>query len=466
MGAFFAYPRGSMASPTRVPMPLQPLLQRLADARANTDALFEKVAPKALYDRPIPERHRLIFYLGHLEAFDWNLLGRGAFDLAADNPELDKLFAFGIDPVGGNLPSDLPSDWPKERAVRKYVSEVRETLDQSLANAFFRSRQPSAQIGGGTLLQVAIEHRLMHAETLAYLLHQLPYESKLADKRFSAARPIGVERSGTVRIPAGHATLGIRRHPDGVPGHSADAATPFGWDNEFEATTEKVPAFGIGAYPVTNGEFLEFVRASGYTDRSAWSDEDWAWKSEQGLEYPFLWVQGRDGWNYRGMFEEYPLPLNAPVYVSYAEASAYARWSGKSLPTEAQWHRAAYGTREGNELDYPWGDELPDPSRGNFDFVAWDPAPASSHPFGASRFGVHDLLGNGWEWTSTLFAPLPGFEPFPFYRGYSADFFDGKHFVMKGGSPRTAACMLRRSFRNWFQPHYPYVYAKFRCVEE
>ena len=63
-------------------------------------------------------------------------------------------------------------------------------------------------------------------------------------------------------------------------------------------------------------------------------------------------------------------------------------------------------------------------------------------------------------------APLPGFEPFPFYRGYSADFFDGKHFVMKGGSARTAACMLRRSFRNWFQPHYPYVYAKFRCVEE
>jgi iron(II)-dependent oxidoreductase len=466
MGALSAYPRGSMASPSRVPMPLQPLLQRLADARANTDALFAKVAPKALYDRPIPERHRLIFYVGHLEAFDWNLLGRGAFDLATDNPEYDKLFAFGIDPVGGNLPSDLPSDWPKERAVRKYVSGVRETLDRSLANAFSRSGHPSPQIGGGTLLQVAIEHRLMHAETLAYLLHQLPYESKLADKRFSSARPIGVDRAGMVRIPAGDATLGTRRHPDGVPGHTADAGTPFGWDNEFEAATEKVPAFGIGAYPVTNGEFLEFVRAAGYTDRSAWSDEDWAWKSEQGLEYPFLWTQGRDGWNYRGMFEEYPLPLNAPVYVSYAEASAYARWSGKSLPTEAQWHRAAYGTREGNELDYPWGGELPDPSRGNFDFAAWDPAPVSSHPFGASRFGVHDLLGNGWEWTSTLFAPLPGFESFPFYRGYSADFFDGKHFVMKGGSARTAACMLRRSFRNWFQPHYPYVYAKFRCVEE
>jgi formylglycine-generating enzyme required for sulfatase activity len=74
------------------------------------------------------------------------------------------------------------------------------------------------------------------------------------------------------------------------------------------------------------------------------------------------------------------------------------------------------------------------------------------------------MIGNGWEWTSTLFDRFPGFEPFPFYRGYSADFFDGKHFVMKGGSARTAACMLRPSFRNWFQPHYQYVYAGFRCV--
>ena len=74
------------------------------------------------------------------------------------------------------------------------------------------------------------------------------------------------------------------------------------------------------------------------------------------------------------------------------------------------------------------------------------------------------MAGNGWEWTSTEFAPFPGFEPFPFYRGYSADFFDGKHFVMKGGSARTAACMLRPTFRNWFQAHYQFIYTGFRCV--
>src|SRR4029077_1678114 len=165
------------------------------------------------------------------------------------------------------------------------------------------------------------------------------------------------------------------------------------------------------------------------------------------------------------MFQDVPLPLDWPVYVSHAEASAYARWAGKSLPTEAQWHRAAYGTRSGSERWYPWGDEAPEPRHGNFDFARWEPAAVGAHPAGASGFGVTDLLGNGWEWTSTFFGPFPGFRPFPFYPGYSADFFDGRHYVMKGGSPRTAAIMLRRTFRNWFQPRYPYVYAKFRCVE-
>ena len=165
------------------------------------------------------------------------------------------------------------------------------------------------------------------------------------------------------------------------------------------------------------------------------------------------------------MFDEVPLPLEWPVYVSHAEATAYARWAGKRLPTEEQWRRAAYGTRTGTVRRYPWGDRELNETLGNFDFHRWDPAPVNAYPESANDFGVEGLLGNGWEWTSTEFAPFPGFEPFPFYRGYSADFFDNKHFVMKGGSARTAACMLRPTFRNWFQAHYQYVYAGFRCVK-
>jgi iron(II)-dependent oxidoreductase len=164
------------------------------------------------------------------------------------------------------------------------------------------------------------------------------------------------------------------------------------------------------------------------------------------------------------MFQELPLIPDWPVYVSHAEASAFARWAKKLLPTEAQWHRAAYGTSQAAERAYPWGESIQQEVRGNFDFSRWDPVPVNAFPENESAFGVAGQIGNGWEWTSSLFEPFPDFQPFAFYPGYSANFFDGKHYVLKGGSPRTGASMLRRSFRNWFQAHYQYVYAGFRCV--
>jgi formylglycine-generating enzyme required for sulfatase activity len=164
------------------------------------------------------------------------------------------------------------------------------------------------------------------------------------------------------------------------------------------------------------------------------------------------------------MFERVSLPESWPVYVTWAEARAFATWSGARLMTEPEFHRAAFGTADGHEQLHPWGDTLRGAVPANCDFKRWDPAPVGAHPDGASAFGIHDLVGNGWEWTSTVFAPFPGFEPMASYPEYSADFFDGSHMVMKGASPVTVRTLLRRGFRNWFRPRYPYVYASFRCV--
>lgn len=441
-----------MATAKMAPKSLQPLLDRLDHAREQTDALFEIIRPEALYERPIPERHRLVFYLGHLEAFDWNLIARDALDHSSFHAEYEKLFAFGIDPVDGQLPHDVPGDWPVVDEIRAYNERLRDRIDTALREA--PEKLPET-IANGNLLHVAIEHRLMHAETLAYLMHGLRHDQKKAPANYpTATKGSAGFAPSAATIPAGTATVGMRRE-----------GGRFGWDNEFEENKVDVSKFRIGVYPVTNGEFLEFLKAGGYLNESLWSVDDWAWRVSAQISHPHFWEKGSEGWQYRGMFENVPLPLDWPVYVSYAEASAYARWKSQSLPSEAQWHRAAYGTPE-RECAYPWGDVEAGPERGNFDFARWDPSSVTAHPAGQSAFGLHDLLGNGWEWTSTPFAPFPGFTPFPFYPGYSANFFDGQHFVMKGGSPRTALCMLRRSFRNWFQPHYPYLYAKFRTVGE
>ena len=437
----------------REPSLRHPLLERLAEARRVTDELFDIVRREHLYDRPIAERHRIVFYIGHLEAFDRNLFDKRLFDLPNADPAYDQLFAFGIDPVDGGLPTDQPGDWPSLDEVQAYKMRVRADIDARFDPTRLVAEPASADEPPVKLLEVAIEHRLMHAETLAYMLHQLPVDRKIAPANAASERtsdrPLVHE---TVHVPEGTVTLGLSR-----------ASAQFGWDNEFDETRVDVPAFDIDRYMVTNRDYLRFIDAGGYWNRDFWNDADWAWKERHRIAHPAFWIPGDEAddtaasadqadasWKLRTMFEEMPLPLDWPVYVSHAEASAYARWAGKTLPTEAQWQRAATGA--------------PHVAEGNFDFRRWDPTPVQAHPENRSAFGVEGQFGNGWEWTSTTFGPLDGFEPFPFYLGYSANFFDGKHFIIKGGSPRTAACMLRPSFRNWFQGHYQYVYAGFRCV--
>jgi len=424
------------------------LAAALAEARARTDDLFSILKSDALYERPIPERHRLVFYLGHLEAFDWNLIARQGYGVDAFDPRFDKLFAFGIDPTDGGLPSEPASDWPRRNEIEAYNRRTRDVVDEILMG----DRKPAAGHDAATLFHMAIEHRLMHAETLAYLLHQVPHGMKHT-RRDPVAPPPRADVRASRPVPAGVALLGRSR-----------SEGRFGWDNEFGTVEVEVPAFTIGAHKVTNGRFLEFLEDGGYEARRLWEDRDWEWKVRAGVSHPGFWIREDGAWGYRGMFEDRALPLDAPVYVSLAEARAFARWAGARIPTEAQFHRAAYATLDGTTREYPWGNEGPDERHGNFGFRRWDPTPVGCYPEGRSASGVEELVGNGWEWTSTPFAPFPGFAPHPFYAGYSADFFDGDHYVMKGGSPRTSTAFLRRSFRNWFQPRYPYVYTAFRLV--
>jgi iron(II)-dependent oxidoreductase len=381
------------------------LIRALNDARKRTDELFTLLVQDAIYDRPIPERHRNIFYLGHLEAFDWNLIGRKTLGMASFHPAFDKLFEFGIDPPVGRLPEDQPADWPSTEEIGLYNARARQAIDRALGDGGVPEQ----------IWRVAIEHRLMHAETFAYMLHNLPAERKIAPPDAAPATEGAPVSAAMIEVPAGDATLGLK------PGAG------FGWDNEFEEHTVAVQPFAMSQHKVSNGQYLNFVRA--------------------GAEPPYFWVKRGDQWFTRTMFGFAQLPLTWPAYVTQQQAAAYARWKGQSLPTEEQYHRASRGA----------------PAAGNYDFHSWDPVPVTD--FSPNPLGFSQLAGNGWEWTSTVFQPFRGFEPFPFYPGYSANFFDGDHYVLKGASARTAACFLRPSFRNWFRPDYPYVFAGFRCVE-
>jgi len=439
---------------------VETMTDRLSEAWARTDRIFEILAPGSWLAQPIALRHPFIFYLGHLPAFAWNHVGGELLGRPAFNPAFDELFSRGIDPdvddpIHCHDHPDVPATWPAVPEVLAYRDRVRAALlDAGAAVADRASTHLMAR--EGRVFAMVAEHELMHQETLLYMLQRLPLEQKV---RPSWVPPLvlGPGRpADKIAIPAGPATLGARFDE-----------LSFGWDNEFSALEVPVPAFRIDGTAVTNRQFLAFVEDGGYRRPELWSDEDRVWLGHAAIEHPVVWELTDGRWMYRTLFE--PVPLDAaadwPVYASLAEARAFARWRGERLPTEAEFQRAAFGRPGGGSLRWPWGDTPPTEGHGNFGYRHWAPTPVGTHPGGASAWGVQDLIGDGWEWTNTVFGGLPGFTPYiPGYAGYSADFFDGKHYVLKGGSWATADDLVRASFRNWFQAHYPYVFATFRCV--
>lgn len=409
----------------------RPLIDWYRANRERSRELFDAIAPDAYYARPISLRHPFVFYEGHFPAFSFLVLHERGLGKARLDPALEELFERGIDPRdAAAAQAAARDDWPDRAAVRRFADACDAAVLDDLAHATLDDPQRPLLVGAEAVYTI-LEHEEMHHETLTYLIHQLPVTHKRGPSPDERDEMPAAPHEA-VDIPAGCATLGRPR------------GEGFGWDNEFEEIQLDVAAFTIDRYNVTNGHYLAFVRDGG--------------------PVPPFWVADGARWRLRTVFDEVPLPQSWPVYVTHEQATAFAAWAGGRLPSEAEYHRAAFGTPDGRERRYPWGDASPGAQHGNFGFRTFDPEPVGSRPAGASAWGVEDLVGNGWEWTGTPFAPLPGFRPMASYPQYSADFFDGKHYVMKGASPVTSTNLIRRSFRNWFYEDYPHMYASFRCV--
>ena len=297
--------------------------------------------------------------------------------------------------------------------------------------------------GAARRIFTALEHEAMHQETLLYMWHRLPHEQKQrppATCATSAAAAAAATRRSTIPAGARDARRRSRRR------------SPFGWDNEFDAHSRRRRRVRDRRHNVTNAEFLEFVEAGGYGRASSGRTTAGSGARRSGRASGFLGARRRSLALARDV-REMPLPPAWPVYVSHEEAARSRAGAGggcrprpsTTAPRSATPTAAKSGCSRGASGR---------PTRRAATSISrrWEPVPVGSRPAGASAWGVHDLVGNGWEWTSTVFAPFPGFAPMPSYPEYSADFFDGQHYVMKGASPATARELVRRSFRNWFRP--------------
>jgi iron(II)-dependent oxidoreductase len=298
---------------------------------------------------------------------------------------------------------------------------------------------------------MVVSHENQHDETI---LQALNLRTGAALLRESADLPAG--RPGiagtSALVPGGPFVLGV------------DAADePYSLDNERPAHVVDVPAFRIGRVPVTNGEWQQFVDDGGYTEARWWSPRGWEHRLSTGLTAPQFWSSDARTRTRFGHIED--IPADEPVqHVSYFEAEAYAAWAGARLPTEVEWEKAcAWDPATNTRRRYPWGSDDPSEDLVNLGGTALRPAPAGAYPAGASAYGVEQMLGDVWEWTSSPLRPWPGFVPM-IYDRYSQPFFDGDYRVLRGGSWAVESAILRPSFRNWDHPFRRQIFSGVRLA--
>ncbi len=313
--------------------------------------------------------------------------------------------------------------------------------------------------------RLATLHGDMHNEAFTYTRQTLGYGPPPLTVATALAEALEAEPGFTLRdvaVPGGTLMLGAR--PDEFP---------FVFDNEKWAHPVEVAPFRMANTPVTNGQFLEFVKDGGYQRDELWSVEGWQWRTRAGAEHPVYWQLEEDGaWSRRVFDTHVPLEEYLPViHVNWHEAQAYCAWAGRRLPTEAEWELAASGApvEEGGSPEakrhYPWGDEPPKPERANLDWAARGVIDVRALPAGDSAFGLRQMLGNVWEWTSTTFGPYPGFEVDP-YKQYSEPWFH-THKVLRGGCWTTRSRLIRNTWRNFYTPDRRDVLAGFRtCTRD
>ncbi|HLV81673.1 MAG TPA: SUMF1/EgtB/PvdO family nonheme iron enzyme [Chthonomonadaceae bacterium] len=426
------------------------LKRDLEQTRKKTLGLLDFVPDAFLKVRVHDFYSPIGWHFGHIGMTEEHWVCTRALGRPGLSDSLSFLFA--------NLPEN-PKDnrihLPSRAEIIAYLAETRCRALQALDETDLDSHDPL--IADGYAWEFAWQHECQHQETITELL-QLIHSVQSAQADFAPAEwrfRAGATLTEMVSIPGGTFLMGSEdRH---------------GYDNEKRAHPVEVAPFEMDRTPVMAAQWLAFMEAGGYENAALWREEGYCgWVLPNQVSAPEYWRKAsgaESGYGYIAPTGPRPLDPEEPVCgISWYEADAYARWAGKRLPTEAEWeYAAAYDPDTGQTRRYPWGAEAPQKCHASFGLADWKPAPVGRHPAGASAFGLQDMAGGVWEWTSTPFLPYPGFTAFP-YDGYSKEYMDGSHLVCRGGSWATAGRLLRCSFRNWYVPTYRLGLLGLRCA--
>jgi gamma-glutamyl hercynylcysteine S-oxide synthase len=410
----------------------------LERAREQTLSLVSAVGDGDLEKVHSPLMSPLVWDLGHIAAFEDLWLAHRLGSLPLLQPDLMDVYDAFETPRQGR--GDLP--FLRRADAERYMSAVRERVRDLGLGA------------GEPLVELVFRHERQHAETMLQTLALAGLDGWSPQAHGPRVAFDGPPQSGLDMVEVGAAIVPVGAGPEG-----------FSYDNEKPQYEVKVETFRIGRVAVTNGDWLAFVADGGYARAQWWSEEGWAWRTQEQIELPLRWL---DTTSERRLDGVHPIdPAAVLVHVSCHEAEAFARAHGLRLPTELEWEVAAtWDPALSIKRSWPWGAEAPQPHHANLiESGVFAPLAAGALPAGASPCGALGMIGDVWEWTASEFRGYPGFTPYP-YREYSEVFFGSEYRVLRGGAFAASADVVTPTFRNWDYPHRRQIFAGVRIAAD
>jgi ergothioneine biosynthesis protein EgtB len=423
------------------------LLKLYQDVRRRT---MEIVAPLEIEDYVIQTAEFMSpprWHIGHTSWFFETVLQahQPAYKVYSE----EFLFYFNSYYEGFGARIERPKRGTKSRPTVKETVAYRNHIDEQM-HSFLDQLDEAHSVR--PLVRLGLEHEMQHQELLVYDIKHLLCDQ--FDAPIKPAPEVNRQVSGMAEIGGGLITIGY----DG---------DDFAFDNEKPEHQVFIRDFAIDKALITNDQYLEFIKAGGYQDFRWWFSEGWETVKREQWHAPMYWEEHDGQWFIRdfGGLKSVKSRQDDPVYhVSFFEASAYAKWSGKRLPTEAEWEKAACYDARNNRQAFPWGSSGPSTENSNlFENGHWSVVPVGAYPESANSFGCEQLIGDVWEWTTSDYVPYPGFKS-------EFDEYNDKWFVnqkvLRGGSFATPQSHIRSTYRNFFHAHERWMTSGFRCAQD